>query len=225
MEGVNRIMPVNASSYPAPSAATIAAAVAAPSAATIAAAVAAPSAATITSAVTAAGNSAGWGNSGETTTIVASGTFSGGVSALNLSGLSGYKKYKLVIGGLTFSGQTDLRCYLNTTTTDGNYSMAGVEYANNDYARSIYTVNKGGTIYFSNASHLNIPYFEFTVEAASLSGYKPLTSKYTGIDSSGFHKYVELSGIWNSTATLNRIYLSVNGPTWNAGFYTLYGVN
>jgi hypothetical protein len=41
MEGINRIMPVNASSFPAPSAAAIAAAVAAPSAATIATAVAA----------------------------------------------------------------------------------------------------------------------------------------------------------------------------------------
>jgi hypothetical protein len=41
MEGINRIMPVNASSFPAPSAATIAAAVAAPSSATIASAVAA----------------------------------------------------------------------------------------------------------------------------------------------------------------------------------------
>lgn len=102
MEGVNRIMPVNASSFPAPNAAAIAAAVAAPSAATIATAVAAavPTTAGITSIVQA---NAGSPFGGSWTYL--GGSNPSGTNIASITGLSGYKKYRLYTT-LYFSGNS-----------------------------------------------------------------------------------------------------------------------
>jgi hypothetical protein len=214
-----------ATAVAAPSAATIAAAVAAPSAATIAAAVAAPSAATIASSVLSSGNSAGWGTTGgDTWTAITTGTV-GGASAVNLTGLSGYKKYKLVMVQFDGSGNYSFRGYINSSTTGNTYSIGGIE-GNQNSVTATWTAFGNNTLTFHQGNFQSVVYCELLIEAANLTGYKPISTKYMAYDGSGFPKYSEFyGGMSSTTGTINQIYVFRSSGTWTNGMYTLYGIN
>jgi hypothetical protein len=216
-----------AAAVAAPSAATIAAAVAAPSAATIASAVAAPSSATIASAVLSSGNSAGWGaTGGDTWTVISSGNVNG-ASALNLTGLSGYKKYKLSMFQLDCGGSNvSFRGYINSGTTSNTYALVGREWQQSAAPIATNTAFGNNTMVFSNFSLTVAHYLELFIEGANLGGYKPISTKIGGYSNSGANRYTELNGgMTNTTAAINQIYVFLSSGTWNTGLYTLYGVN
>ncbi len=119
-------MPVSLSSLYAPSAATIASAVAAPSAATIASAVAAPSSATIASAVAAAVPTISAINSSVASnapspnawTVISTNTPNSSTNTYTWSSLSGYKAYKLIFStAVSSSGGVGIRTNGVSTAT------------------------------------------------------------------------------------------------------------
>jgi hypothetical protein len=240
MEGSNRIMPVNASSFPAPSAAAIAAAVAAPSAATIAAAVAAPSSATIASAVAAAVptisaiNTAVANNAPSPVNWVflGSGNLQNIVSAT--VNFSAYRKLKIVIkvsaDGSRGAPSPIIR--LNNDSTNGNYVFVNRAWTTGTTAIPILTRTENNRYFWGNGGGSNVgdsTYGVFEIEQANLTSTKTMTYSYIYSDGNNATRYVDgfchyiggsaitsvtfadLSGVQFANTTANQTGLQVWG--------------
>ena len=179
-------------------------------------------------AITSAGNSAGWGTTGgDTWTVISSGNVNG-ASALNLTGLSGYKKYKLCMFQLDCGGNNlSHRGYINSGTTGNTYAFSGVEYSSSSpFVAGVNTAFGNNTMVFSANPPAAVHYLEVFIEGANLTGYKPVTLRISGYNASGVSRYTELyGGMSSTTAAINQIYVFVASSAWSTGLYTLYGVN
>ena len=215
-------MPVNASSYPAPSAATIAAAVAAPSAATIATAVAAavPTTAGITSIVQA---NAGSPYSGTITNL---GFQSGnGATTVTFSSLGGYKKVVIHWMGADTTNSTNVRIRINGDT-GANYAA----YGRNNTSSGVTSPNRAvrsDNIYMqSTGSGVNNSDFSgrLTLLDSNSGAYKIGNVEHNGYDGgTGIHG--DKSWIWTSTAAITSVSIYLQAGTFTtsgtAGFYAI----
>ena len=214
-----------ATAVAAPSAATIAAAVAAPSAATIAAAVAAPSSATIASAVAAAVptiNTSVATYAPSANNWVYLGTVApSGVATAQFTGISGYKKLK-VVGFVTCTSGYPLMTF-NSDSTNNNYmsyqdgtsyymSVNLSAYGREDSIILSPLVNAGNTVIveISDANYTNV--FKTTeMFSCALASVSRSTSR--GI------------GIWKNTSAINTITFSNTGGAAMTGNFYLLGAN
>jgi len=227
MEGINRIMPVNASSYPAPSAATIAAAVAAPSSATIASAVAAavPTSAAITTIVQ---NNAG-SPFGGTWTSLGSTTANGTLEA-SFTGLSGYKKYRVIVLAGVTGGSYNTAIRLNGDTNN-SYIGGTSGYQNGQSGIQIYwaqTFQSQIQLSPNSLSNNQISFYVIDLDEASSGGYKIWNFKGYNRDNSGYNAYNEGLGLYSSTSAISSIQIRNTAQLWNnsAGYgFWLFGGN
>jgi hypothetical protein len=228
MEGINRIMPVNASSFPAPSAAAIAAAVAAPSAATIATAVAAavPTTAGITSIVQA---NAGSPYAGSWTYL---GYVNGnGTASVSFTGLSSYKYLKLYYNGVGCpSGSTDIRLRFNGNASGYSYFeeisiSGGNNYGSSEFnSTALYfpTTNTGAT---ANIGTIEIPQSNSST-APKIFDYR-MTFYQAGVGT----QYKQGTGLWVNTGAISSIDLALsNGANFTVtagtqGGFFMWGGN
>jgi hypothetical protein len=223
MEGVNRIMPVNASSYPAPSAATIAAAVAAPSAATIATAVAAavPTISAINSSVST--NASPYGG-----TVTHSYAQGNGASTYTFTGLSSYKYIKIVWAFLVGSlSQTQLGITINGDTT--NKYMAVINKSRADSATPELVIGINTKI---NLEVIRNDYTQsngiLTIPNSNSGAIKQFTMT-SSFNNTSTDIIQDVSGAWLNTAAISTLTFTLTGGTFvnnqaGAGFY-LIGIN
>lgn len=203
-----------------PSASAIASAVAAPSLAQITSAITtnAASAGVTIAAITSAGNSAGWGATGGDTNWVAvsSGTITN--STLNITGLSGYKLFRLIFSG-TLNSDSNPRIRLNGLTSGyfslghygGNSSMYGFTQMGQD------AISMGTNIQFVNA--------DVIIGQANLTGYKTISGFFGGMASQGFSNVININGMNRNMTTLSSISIDSSGQVFSSGVFTLYGGN
>ena len=200
-------MAVNASSFPAPSAATIATAVAA----------AVPTTAGITSIVQANAASPYGG------TITNLGFVSGnGVNTVTFSSLTGYKKLVLFWQGIDSTGSSSFRIRLNSDSGN-NYAYTGVEFQNTSNNRnvgvrqtSIYLGGMGTGANNCDGSGM-LELFD-----TNSGAYKTGTNFATSYN--GFSAYAyDWRVLWASTAAISSITISNDSAnfttTGTGGFY------
>ena len=206
-----------ATAVAAPSAATIAAAVAAPSAATIAAAVAAPSSATIASAVAAAVPT----TAGITSIVQANAgsPFGGtwvnlalanpnGVTNVNITGLSGYRYYRVYAACENMSGSNRFAMRFNNDT-GFNYNYFFYNSGGGDSLRSSSSIALSPNINGSKGAVVDIP------SANSTSTDKMYFTLANGNSSSGSGGTFS-GGVWASTAAITAItFFDTQGNTGN----------
>jgi hypothetical protein len=237
-----RIMPVSLSSLYAPTAATVAAAVAAPSAATIAAAVAAPSAATIASAVAAPSSAAIASavaaavptisaiNSSVSTnaspyggTVTNLGYVSGnGVNTVTFSSLTGYKRLVLFWQGIDSSTSANFRVRLNSDT-GSNYAQSGMNFFDTYSARyvdvratSLFLGGMGASANNTDGAGM-LELFD-----SNSGGYKMgshFSTSRNGYTSQGY----DTRFIWTSTSAISTVTIYNDGGNFvtsgTGGFY------
>lgn len=173
-------------------------------------------------AITSAGNSAGWGTTGgETWTVLVNGGTTG-ASGLNLTGLSGYKKYKLVIIGAGSTSDADLRVQINGITS--GYWSGGLYADQNNQYSTVGSTNSSYSLVTATSCSATV-YAEFIIEQANLTGYKAMYCFQNGFNASGFPRTHQFYGCVYSNPTLSSIYFYRSAGTWNQGYYTLYGGN
>lgn len=214
-------MPVNASSYPAPSAATIAAAVAAPSSATIASAVAAavPTTAGITTIVQA---NAGSPYSGTITNL---GFQSGnGASSVTFSSLGGYKRIFVYWQGCDTTNSTNVRIRINGDT-NANYAYVGKQFYSTNYPTPLGAVRSDNIYLISTNSGVNGSDLTGTLTLFDTNSGAYKIGKATARAYNGAYQLVEMDTLWASTATITSISIYLQAGTFTtsgaAGFYAI----
>ena len=204
-------MPVNASSYPAPSAATIAAAVAAPSAATIATAVAAavPTTAGITTIVQS--NSSAYNG---TWTDLGTTNFSGATSTTTITGLGGYKQLKMYVWiSPTTSSQTFMRFNGDTAS---NYVYNVQSYSNSGRNWP------GSSMSMKPAADGNDVFGLLTVSPANSTTTKKIVISENYAASGGTGQF---NGMWLGTAAITSVTFIVSAGTFSSGYAQIWGIN
>jgi hypothetical protein len=228
MEGINRIMPVNASSYPAPSAAAIAAAVAAPSAATIATAVAAavPTTAGITTIVQANAGSPYAGTITNLGFVTAH-----GASTATFTGLSSYKYLRLYFHGLQMtSNNIDFTFRLNGDSSN-IYTWSGLRLRDGGTTNIMYQGSTQPYHYIGgvgNSTSSTNGMIEFL--NSNSSAHKQYKYEFCWYDAGNPSiEYAKGNGMYLSTSAISSLTIGISSGTFNhsgttRGFY-LMGAN
>ena len=214
-------MPVNASSYPAPSAATIAAAVAAPSAATIATAVAAavPTTAGITTIVQ---NNAGFGN---TTTLLAS-QAANSATSVTLSWGGSYKILYVVLHNYTWNNSNeDTILRINSDSTTGAYAAATPAFqSTTQYRQSANASTSRIFLAGGNATTANGAFAIATISNATSTSVKIIES--VGYGPNNGYNYVG-NATYNGSSAVSSVQITTPGAssTFTNGTFYVLGVN